>query len=97
MAVTSALADPMLASGWKKTRISPTPASDCDSMCSMLLTVVVIARSEMVTMRPSTSFGESPVNCQMTEMTGMLISGRCRSASGDGEHAADGDRASPSR
>src|SRR6185295_14714991 len=76
MAVTSALAAPMLASGWKKTRISPTPASDCDSMCSMLLTVVVIARSEMVTMRPSTSFGERPLNCQMTEMTGMLISGK---------------------
>src|SRR5207247_1530010 len=66
----------MLASVWKKTRISPTPASDCDSMCSMLLTVVVIARSEMVTMRPSTSFGESPVNCQRIEMTGMLISGK---------------------
>src|SRR6185295_289960 len=76
MAVTSALAAPMLASGWKKTRISPTPASDCDSMCSMLLTVVVIARSEMVTMRPSTSFGESPLNCQMIEMTGMLIAGK---------------------
>src|SRR5712671_6941239 len=75
MAVTSALAEPMLASGWKKTRISPTPASDCDSMCSMLLTVVVIARSEMVTMRPSTSFGESPANCQITDMTGMLIAG----------------------
>src|SRR5205809_4299567 len=76
MAVTSASADPMFASGWKKTRIRPTPASDCDSMCSMLLTVVVIARSEMVTMRPSTSFGESPLNCQMIEMTGMLISGK---------------------
>src|SRR5438874_3658690 len=73
MAVTSASADPMFASGWKKTRIRPTPASDCDSMCSMLLTVVVIARSEMVTMRPSTSLGERPVNCQMIEMTGMLI------------------------
>ncbi len=76
MAVTSASADPMLASGWKKTRINPTPASDCDSMCSMLLTVVVIARSEMVTIRPSTSFGESPVYCQMTETTGMLIEGK---------------------
>src|SRR5258706_14665528 len=45
-------------------------------MCSMLLTVVVIARSEMVTIRPSTSFGERPVNCQITEITGMLISGK---------------------
>src|SRR5436853_5313961 len=45
-------------------------------MCSMLLTVVVIARSEMVTMRPSTSFGESPVNCQMIEITGMLMLGK---------------------
>src|SRR5712692_7912554 len=76
MAVTSASAEPMFASGWKKTRIRPTPASDCDSMFSMLLTVVVIARSEMVTMRPSTSFGESPLNCQMIEMTGMLIWGK---------------------
>ena len=80
IAVTSASAAPMLASGWKKTRISPTPAIDCDSMCSMLLTVVVIARSEMVTMRPSTSFGDRPENCQMTEMTGMLISGKMSTA-----------------
>lgn len=27
-------------------------------------------------MRPSTSFGERPVNCQMIEMTGMLIWGK---------------------
>src|SRR5258706_5250203 len=30
----------------------------------------------MVTIRPSTSFGESPLNCQITEITGMLISGK---------------------
>ena len=45
-------------------------------MCSMPLTVVVIARSEMVTMRPSISFADSPLYSQMTETTGMLMSGK---------------------
>ncbi len=76
MAVTSATPASIFASGWKKTRISPTPFSDCDSMCSMLFTVVVIARSETVIIRPSTSLGERPVYCQITDTTGMLIAGK---------------------
>ena len=36
----------MLAPGWKNTLTTPMPSSDCDSMCSMSLTVVVSARSK---------------------------------------------------
>ncbi len=46
-----ATASAMFTLGWKKTLISPTPTSDCDSMWSMSLTVVVMPRSELVTMR----------------------------------------------
>jgi hypothetical protein len=35
----------MLAVGWKKILMIEMPASDCDSMCSMSLTVVVRLRS----------------------------------------------------
>ena len=35
-----------------------------------------IARSEIVIIRPSISFGERPVYCQITDTTGMLISGK---------------------
>ncbi len=45
MAVTWETAASMCALGWKKTLTTATPASDCDSMCSMSLTVVVSARS----------------------------------------------------
>ena len=80
MAVVSATAASIDASGWKKTRITPAPIpaplSDCDSMCSMALTVVVMARSEMVTTRPSISFADSPLYSQMTETTGMLMLGK---------------------
>ena len=37
--------------GWKKILMMPTPTSDCDSMWSMSLTVVVMPRSALVTMR----------------------------------------------
>jgi hypothetical protein len=47
--------------GWKYTRITETPLYDCDSMCSMSLTVVVIARSKTVTIRFSISSGDSPL------------------------------------
>ena len=49
---------------------------DCDSMCSMPLTVVVMARSAMVMIRFSMSSGEMPVYDQMTLTTGILISGK---------------------
>ena len=40
-AVTWATARSIRAPGWKKTLTTATPRSDCDSMCSMSLTVVV--------------------------------------------------------
>lgn len=45
-------------------------------MCSILLTVVVIARSEMVTMRSALSCGDMPVYDQMTDATGMSMRGK---------------------
>ena len=45
-------------------------------MCSMSLTVVVSARSNGETMRPAISSGGNPVNCQITAITGILISGK---------------------
>src|SRR5262249_19799676 len=45
-------------------------------MCSIPFTVVVNARSLTVTIRPSISVGDSPLNCQMTVTTGMLIEGK---------------------
>ena len=62
--------------GWKKTLMTPTPVNDCDSMCSMSFTVVVIARSLIVTMRSAISSGVSPPYCQMTLTTGMSIDGK---------------------
>ena len=44
-AVICAMARSMLALGWKKTLTTAMPFSDCDSMCSMLSTVVVSVRS----------------------------------------------------
>ena len=61
MAVIWATAASTLAPGWKKTLMTPTPARDWDSMCSMSLTVVVIARSLRVTMRFSISSGVRPL------------------------------------
>src|SRR6266704_1078073 len=45
-------------------------------MCSMLLTVVVSARSSVYTIRCSISFALKPVYCQMTLTTGMLMDGK---------------------
>src|SRR5882762_428008 len=45
-------------------------------MCSMLLTVVVSARSSVYTIRCSISFALRPVYCQMTLTTGMLMDGK---------------------
>src|SRR6267142_2557735 len=47
-----------------------------DSMCSMLSTTVVRMRSKPVVKRPSISSGFSPVNCQATATTGILIFGK---------------------
>ena len=56
--------------------ITATPFTVCDSMCSMSLTVVVIARSSTVTMRRSMSSGAKPAYDQMIVTTGILISGK---------------------
>ena len=45
-------------------------------MCSILSTVVVRTRSNPVVMRPSISSGLSPVNCQATAITGILMFGK---------------------
>jgi hypothetical protein len=45
----------------RNTFTTPTPLVVCDSMCSMLLTVAVMARSKEPTMRPSISSEGSPV------------------------------------
>jgi len=58
--VTWASAVWMLASGWKNTLITAMPASDCDSMCSMSLTVVVSERSLTLVMRVPTSWADKP-------------------------------------
>ena len=71
-----ATAASILAPGWKNTLTTLTPCIDCDSMCSISLTVVVIARSLMVTIRFSISSGAIPAKVQMTLTTGMLISGK---------------------
>ena len=55
IAVICAMAMSIFTFGWKNTLITPIPLSDWDSMCSMSLTVVVIPRSLMVTMRDAIS------------------------------------------
>ena len=57
-AVTWAIAAFTSAPGWKNILITLVPRTDCDSMCSMLLTVVVSARSTIVVMRSCISVGD---------------------------------------
>ena len=76
IAVTWASAVWMLACGRKKILMTPTPATDCDSMCSMSLTVMVMPRSELVTMRSAMSEGANPPKFHTTLTTGMLMSGK---------------------
>ena len=76
IAVIWATAISILAFGWKNTLMTPTPYMDCDSMCSMSLTVVVKARSVIVTTRFSISSGEIPVNDQITVTTGISTLGK---------------------
>src|SRR5260370_14760901 len=61
--------------GWKKTFTTAIPFSDCDSMCSILLTTVVRFRSVTETIRSDISCGASPVYVQMMLITGILIFG----------------------
>ena len=76
MAVTWATALPMFTCGWKKILMIPMPLSDCDSMCSMSLTVVVMPRSLLETMRLAISCAERPVKFQTTVTTGISILGK---------------------
>ena len=46
---------------WKNTFTTATPLRVCDSMCSMSLTVAVMARSNCDTMRPSISSEARPL------------------------------------
>ena len=56
--------------------MTPRPVNDCDSMCSMSLTVVVRERSDGVVKRLSISSAERPLYCQMALTTGISMSGR---------------------
>ena len=60
-AVTSAMAPSTDVPGCRKILVTLTPFSDWLSMCSMPLTVVVVARSNGPVMRAATSSGERPV------------------------------------
>ena len=61
IAVTCATAASIFAPGWKKTLITEMPLNDCDSICSISFTVVVIARSLTVVNRFSISSGLVPL------------------------------------
>ena len=58
--VICATADSVFAPGWKNTLTIDVPRSDCDSMCSMSLTVVVMPRSKPLTMRCAISSADIP-------------------------------------
>jgi len=76
IAVIWALAVSRRAFGCRKTLMMACPATAVDSMWWMLSTVVVSTRSYAVVMRPSSSCGLSPVYCQATAMTGILMTGK---------------------
>src|SRR5580700_2503022 len=76
MLVICALAVSMLAPGCRNVLMIARPFSVIDSVCSMLLTTVVILRSTFVVIRPSISSAFIPVYCQMEARTGMLIFGK---------------------
>src|SRR5580692_8546060 len=62
--------------GWKKILMTAMPFSDCDSICSMSLTVVVMPRSALNTMRLAICSADRPVYCQTTVTTGMSMFGK---------------------
>src|SRR5260370_20579119 len=74
--MTSEIAQSIFAVGCRNNLITATPFKDCDSICSMLLTLVVRERSKIETIRVSISDGAKPVYVQMTLMTGMLMLGK---------------------
>src|SRR5580658_93373 len=76
MLVICALAVSMLAPGCRKVLMMARPLSVTDSVCSMLLTTVVMLRSTLLVMRPSISSAFIPVYCQMEARTGISIFGK---------------------
>ena len=76
IAVTSATAMPMSTCGWKKILMMARPISDCDSMCSMSLTVVVMPRSLGDAMRLAICSADRPLYIQTTVTTGISIFGK---------------------
>src|ERR1700722_14269952 len=64
MAVICAMAPCTFVPGRKNTLITPRPYTDWDSMCSMSLTVVVIPRSELATMRSAISWSAITTNVE---------------------------------
>src|SRR5580698_4628901 len=76
MLVTWALALSMLAPGWRNVLMMARPLRVIDSVCSMLLTTVVMLRSTFVVIRPSISSAFMPVYCQMEARTGMSMLGK---------------------
>src|SRR6478736_925701 len=75
-AVIWAIACSVVAPGCRNTFTTAIPRSDCDSMCSMSLTVVVRPRSKFETMRFEISSADMPLYCQTIVTIGMLMSGK---------------------
>ncbi len=75
-AVTWAIAESMRTFGWKKMRITETPANVCDSMFFTLSTADEIVYSLKVVICFAIWSGESPAYCHTTVTTGMSISGK---------------------
>src|ERR1700733_822272 len=75
-AVICAMAVAIVTLGWKYTFTTATPTSDCDSIWSILSTVVVSVRSVRVTMRLAISTAERPLYCQTMLTTGMSMLGK---------------------
>src|ERR1700722_3697134 len=76
MLVICALAVSTLAPGCRKVLMMARPFRVTDSVCSILLTTVVMLRSTLEVMRPSISSAFMPVYCQMEARTGMSIFGK---------------------
>src|ERR1700733_9295956 len=76
MLVICALAVSTLAPGCRNVLMIARPFSVTDSVCSMLLTTVVMLRSTFEVMRPSISSAFIPVYCQMEARTGISIFGK---------------------
>src|SRR5260370_19860573 len=76
LALSCATAASTLAVGWKNSLMMLRPGSDCDSMCSISLTVVVKARSLRMVTTSDISSGEMPPYDQITVTTGISISGK---------------------